>query len=288
VKFGTRLYGIEPDAVVAKAVHAEELGFESLWRGDHLLLPDRVSSTYPHAAGGAAPFSPSAPLLDVLTLLAYVAHATTTIRLGTGIFVLPLRDPVAVARSVQTLDILSGGRAMLGVGVGWLAEEFELVGKDFRTRGSVTNEAIAVLKTLWTDPAPAFEGRHFRLAGARFEPKPVQRPHPPILAGGESEAALRRAASLCDGWYGHRPAPEEAAAVVARLRALREEHGRADAPFEVTIRVRPTVSRDDVRRFEEAGVDRVVAEIGALEDVRALEEDVELMERFAERVIDGF
>jgi len=286
VRFGTRLYGTEPAAILAKATKAEELGFDSIWRGDHLILPAQAASPYPHAVDGGLPFPVDAPILDVLTVLAWIAQATSRIRLATGILVLPLREPVAVARAVQTLDILSGGRAILGVGSGWLAEEFTLVGADFASRGVATEEGIDLIKALWTQAEPTFAGRLRSVEAARFEPKPVQRPHPPIVVGGESETALRRAARLCDGWYGHRPTPADAAAKVTCLRQLLREAGRDRSPFEITVRVLPDVSRDDVRRYDEAGVDRLVAEIGRFEDTAALE-DVETMERFAERVMSG-
>src|SRR5262249_29897742 len=136
VRFGALLYGVDPEAIARKAVRAEELGYESLWRGDHVLLPETISSAYPHAPDGRPPIDPDAPILDPLAVLAYVARATTTIRLATGILVLPLRHPVELARTVQTLDVLSGGRITLGVGVGWLREEFDLLGRDFDRRGA--------------------------------------------------------------------------------------------------------------------------------------------------------
>lgn len=283
--FGTRLYGVDPDAILAKAVRAEELGFDSIWRGDHLILPTRTATPYPHAVDGGLPFPTDAPVLDVLTVLAWVAQATSTIRLATGILVLPMREPVQLARQVLTLDILSRGRVTLGVAAGWLAEEFALVGADFGSRGAVADERIRLLRTLWSEAEPAFEGRFHRVADARFEPKPVQRPGIPIVGGGESPAALRRAAALCDGWYGHRPTSERAAEIVGELRRLRAEHGRGAAPFEVTIRAGPEdLTRDDVARYAEAGVDRIVAEIGRFEDAEGWE-DIEAIERFAERLL---
>jgi probable F420-dependent oxidoreductase len=292
VKFGTRLYGIDPDGVAAKAQSAEELGFESLWRGEHLLLPDSFASRYPYNSElrnerDRKRFPPTTPLLDPLILFAYIAQATTTIRLATGIFVLPLRDPIPVARAVQTLDIVSGGRFTFGIGIGWLEEEFDLIGRSFRGRGSVTDEAICLLKTLWTDVAPEFTGEHFELSGARFEPKPVQKPHPPIVCGGESPAALRRAARFCNGWYGHRKVPEEAAETVRKLDLLRNEFQRQTESFEVTVRVYSDVELDQVRRLEEVGVDRVVLEIGGLTDLEG-DRDLEEMKRFADRVVQDY
>lgn len=284
MKFGTRLYGTESSDVVAKAQLAEQLGFDSLWRGDHLVLPDKIVTSYPNAEGGRPPFDPEAPVLDVLMVLAHVAQATSSIRLATGIYILPIRDPLQVARSVQTLDILSGGRAVFGCGIGWMREEFELAGRDFSTRGQVMDESIQVLQALWTQARPEFSGEHLSISDCRFEPKPIQRPHPPIVIGGESAAGLRRAARFGDGWYGHRPTPDEAAARVAQLAALRAQVGRADVPFEVTVRVYPDVPIGDIERYEEAGVARLVLEVGNF-DGRGPDNDADVMTNFADRVI---
>jgi probable F420-dependent oxidoreductase len=282
VKVGVRLYGTDPDALVEKAIWAERLGFESLWRGDHLLIPHRVASTYPYTSSGVAPLDASGPVLDVLGVLTFVAQATSRIRLVTGVLILPLRHPVQVARMVGTLDVLSKGRAVLGIGVGWLREEFELLNSEYGTRGARTDEAIRLITTLWTETTPAFNGEYYCVNGVTFEPKPVQRPRPPIIAGGESLAALRRAAELCDGWYGHVISPEQASKVAAALRRRRTEHG-ATGPFEITVRANVTLTRADLTRFQEAGVDRVVMQIGGFNDVGSLD-DVEMMQEVADRL----
>jgi probable F420-dependent oxidoreductase len=279
MRFGTRLYGTRPDDVVARAQEAEALGFDSVWRGDHLILPETLRTPYPNSADGTPPFDMGAPVLDVLTVLAFVAQATSTIRLATGIYILPLREPVAVARTVQTLDVLSGGRVVFGCGAGWMREEYEIVGRDFDRRGSALTESIETLTALWDDPVPCHAGH-----AVRFEPKPMQRPRPPVVVGGESPAALRRAARVGDGWYGHVADAATAAARVATLTELRRHAGRAALPFEVTTRVAPDVGVADVRRLEEAGVDRLVLEVGGFADERdggALD----VMRRFADRFL---
>jgi probable F420-dependent oxidoreductase len=287
MRFGTRLYGTDPEDVVGKAVLAEELGFESVWRGDHYLLPAEITTDYPNLPGGKPPFTASAPVLDVLMVLSYVAHATSRIRLATGVFVLPLRDPVQVARAVQTLDVLSNGRTIFGCGLGWMAEEFEFAGIPFASRGAIATESIQVVKALWTQAEPAFAGKHFTLSNCRFEPKPPQGSHLPIVIGGESEAGLRRAATLGDGWYGHRPTPRDAAERIARLRALRRDCGRADENFEVTVRANPDTSTETIHEFEEVGVDRIVLEVGDFAD-SGPSRDATVMRRFAERVFPSF
>ena len=259
MKLGVPLFRIRPEHTAALARRAEELGFESVWVPEHLVFPPRIASRYPYAADGVPPISPDAPLLDPLVLLTHIAAATSTIRLGTNVYLLPLRHPLLTARAAVTLDVLSNGRLTLGVGIGWLAEEFEAVGVDFHTRGALARECVRALRVLWTEAVPEFHGRHVSFGPVRFEPKPVQKPHPPIVLGGESEAALRRAAALGDGWYGVGHTPETAAGQVARLRALRDAAGRGGAAFEITVSHRaPTLDRDQVRRYEDAGVDRVV------------------------------
>ena len=220
-----------------------------------------------------------------MVTLGFLAAGTSTIRLATGVYILPLRDVYATARAVQTLDVLSGGRVIFGVGVGWLAEEFDIAGRSFADRGSVTDEAVEVLSRLWRDEEPTFDGRHFSLPRSRFEPKPVQQPRPPIVFGGESPAALQRAARSGDGWYGHRPTVREVQATIGRLDSLRADAGRGDLPFEITIRVGSEVSIHDVARFAEVGVDRLVLEVGSFTDARG-RDDLAALERFGERVVD--
>jgi probable F420-dependent oxidoreductase len=258
MKIGIPLFRLRPTQMTAVAARAEALGFESVWVPEHLVLPARFASRYPYSEDGLPPVEPGAPMLDPLILLTHIAAATSRIRLGTNIFILPLRHPLVTARMAMSLDVLSGGRLCLGIGVGWLEEEFRAVGIDFRTRGARTRECVMALKALWTQDEPEFHGRFFDFGGLKFEPKPVQTPHPPILLGGESEAALRRAAAIGDGWYGVAHDPESAAQRVARLRALRAEARRETEPFEVTVGHRGgPIDGDVLRRYADAGVDRV-------------------------------
>lgn len=260
MKVGIPLFMLRPDQLVEVAQLAEELGFESVWAPEHLVFPAEIHSRYPYAEDGIAPIRPSTPLLDPLLVLARISGATSRIRLGTNIYILPLRHPIVTARLVTTLDVLSGGRLSLGIGVGWLAEEFEAVGADFGRRGAVTRECVRAMKALWAMDEPVFRGRTFSFGPLKFEPKPVQEPHPPILVGGETEAALRRAAAVGDGWYGARHTPETAAVQVGRLRQMLAEAGREGAPFEITVSPGASgLDRDAIRRFEDSGVDRVVS-----------------------------
>lgn len=281
VKLGVPLFMLRPQQMTAVARRAEQLGFESVWVAEHLVFPTRITSRYPYSAEGVPPINPATPLLDPLLLLMQVAAGTERIRLGTNVYILPLRHPLIVARMAMTLDLLSDGRLIFGIGLGWLEEEFAAVGIDFASRAGRTREYVRALRVLWTESEPSFKGRYVSFGPLKFEPKPVQKPHPPIVFGGESPAALRRAAALGDGWYGVGHTPASAGAQVERLRALLAEAGRDDQPFEVTVsHGGGELTADDVARYAEAGVHRVVA----LPWRRAREAE-DGLQRLAERVL---
>ena len=281
MKVGIPLFMLRHDQLVPVAKRAEELGFESVWAAEHLVFPPVFRSRYPYTEDGVPPINPATPLLDPLMVLAQIAAVTTRIRLGTNIYLLPLRHPLVTARLGVTLDVLSNGRFSLGVGVGWLEEEFTAAGVDFARRGALLRECVRALRTLWTESDPEFHGRTFSFGPVKFEPKPVQRPHPPILVGGESEAALKRAAEVGDGWYGVRHTPDSVVPVLAKLKELRAAAGREHLPFEVTVGPSAaSLDRDALARFADAGVDRVVS----LPWTRA-REAMDAMERFAEKIL---
>jgi probable F420-dependent oxidoreductase len=260
VKIGVPLFMLRPQQMAAVAQRAEQLGFESVWVAEHLVFPTEIHSRYPYSAAGVPPINPATPLLDPLLVLMQVAALTERIRLGTNVYILPLRHPLAVARMALTLDVLSNGRLTFGVGLGWLKEEFDAAGIDFASRGARTRESVRAIRALWTEAEPSFHGRYVDFAPVKFEPKPVQQPHPPIVFGGESEAALRRAAALGDGWYGVGHTPASARAQVARLHALLEEAGRAAANFEITVsHGGAELTATDVVQYGDAGVHRVVS-----------------------------
>jgi probable F420-dependent oxidoreductase len=259
MQIGVPLFMLRPEHMATVAQQAERLGFESVWVAEHLVFPTVIRSRYPYSAEGVPPINPATPLLDPLLVLMQVAARTERIRLGTNVYVLPLRHPIAVARMAMTLDVLSNGRLLFGVGLGWLEEEFAAVGIDFASRGGRTREYVRAIRALWTDAEPSFHGRYVAFGPLKFEPKPVQQPHPPIVFGGESAAALKRAAALGDGWYGVGHSPQSAGVQTARLRALLDESGRAGDPFEVTVSHAGELTRDDVERYADAGVHRVVS-----------------------------
>jgi|1186.fasta_scaffold97087_2 probable F420-dependent oxidoreductase len=258
MELGLNLVMVRPERMPDVAAHAEAAGYGAVFVPDHVVFPAHVESQYPYSADGSFPFPLDTPLYDPWIVLTSIAASTTTIKLGTAVYILPLRHPFVTGRAVTSLDVLSGGRVILGVGAGWLAEEFTALGLDPKRRFSRTEECIEVLRALWTEATPSYHGRHFDFDAVHFAPRPASDPHPPILLGGDSDRALERAARLGDGWISGGTASDvaEVEATVAKVRRLREQSGVA-APFDVTVLLpRPTV--DELARLEAAGVDRVV------------------------------
>jgi len=256
VKFGISLSTLNPGLHLEATLEAERLGFESVWMAEHLVFPVDISGS-PHPGADAPPVPPSVPVYDAFAYLCYLAGRTSTIRLGTNVYLLGLRHPFTAARAVQTLDVVSGGRAEVGIGAGWLRSEWSAAGLDPRTRGRRLDEALSVCKRLWTEEVIEHHGEFYSFESVMFEPKPIQKPWPKIHIGGESPAALRRAAAHADGWYGLVHTPQSAGQRVAELRRLRAEAGLSQAKLEITLSVTPD-NRDDVLRFADAGVDRLV------------------------------
>ncbi len=256
MKFGLALAQARPSGHLPLALAAESAGYESIWMSEHLVLPAEMEgSAYPEGEG--PPFKSTAPLFDPFAALAYLAARTERIRLGTNIYLLGLRHPFAAARAVLTLDQLSGGRAEIGVGAGWLREEWTAAGLDPATRGKRLDEALIVCKRLWSEPTVEHRGAFFDFEAVAFEPKPLQRPWPPIHVGGESDAALERAVLHGEGWLGLTHTPTTAAPVIRRLQAVRERFEFEREPFTVTVTA-PAPSREDVEAFSELGVDRLI------------------------------
>jgi probable F420-dependent oxidoreductase len=229
---------------------------------------------------------PDAPLYDPLILLGWIAAVTERIRLATNVYILPLRHPVATARSVVTLDRISQGRVTLGIGVGWLEEEFDTLDQSFHDRGRRTDEIIPLLRRLWTEDTIEHEGEHYRFGPIKFEPKPKSKPFPPIEIGGSSTAALRRAGRLGDGWI------EIGATTLDDLRehlsvvqSARREAARQELPFEVTTTFDNAGDIDAMQRARDIGVTRIITGHRWSAKRPTLEDHTELIERFAETVI---
>ncbi len=278
MKIGITLGLVNPKVWVDVAREADRLGFESLWIPEHLIFPLEMSGS-PHAGAEHPPVPPTTPLYDVFGYLSFLAGQTSQIRLGTNVYLLGLRHPFVAARAIQTLDIVSQGRVEVGIGAGWLRQEWSAAGLDPATRGRRLDEALAVCKRLWTEETVSHKGEFFEFDEVAFEPKPIQKPHPPILVGGESDVALRRAARFGDGFYGLGQNLDNIGELMGRLRRALAAEGRSLEGFEVTtgggIR-----ERDDIKRWEDAGVTRLVTR-----PWRRSREAVEGMRRFAELVL---
>ena len=248
-----------PEFVLALGRDAEALGFDSLWVAEHVVLFDQHASRYPYARDGRFPASGEAGFLDPFGAVAFLAAVTSRIRLGTGICLVPQRNPVYVAKEVATADWLSRGRFDFGVGVGWLAEEFGAVAAPFAERGPRCRSYLEVCKRLWCDPVSAYHDRFYTLPACRAYPKPAQQPHPPIHFGGESDAALARVAELGQGWYGFDLDPAGFRGRMERLDELLAQRGRSRSDLSISVSpyLRPC-SEADLGAYAAAGADQVI------------------------------
>lgn len=245
---------------VAEGVEA--MGYDSLWTGDHVAFPERVVSSYPYNATGQFPFDRQQPLYEPLTLLAYLAARTARVRIGISVLVLPMRNPVVVAKQLAGIDALARGRLSVGVGVGWMREEFEALGADFEARGEVADEWMLILRHLWRGQSSArFEGRRYRFPALAAEPRSAHLI--PLLVGGNSRLAMRRAVRLGDGWHGVRLGPDELAQSVRWLEARLGEQRRSRQTFQVVLRTAVAAGDEEgsFRRYADAGVDELIVEV---------------------------
>ncbi|MEK7880124.1 MAG: LLM class F420-dependent oxidoreductase [candidate division NC10 bacterium] len=293
------------EVMVGLAQRADRLNFDSIWVTDHVVLPTKVSSRYPYSATGAFPIQPHEDYMEPLTVLAYLAACTERVRLGVSVMILPHRNPILAAKMLSTLDVLSGGRVIAGVGVGWLEEEFQALGlPPFRERGAYSDECIRIFKELWTKEDPSFEGRYHRFRDIKFAPKPLQKPHPPIWVGGQTRRALERAGTLGDAWHplGLRPPvnlePDELRDSFKVVREAAAKAGRDPksvgvafrGPLNLTKAAEPAGRRlltgspsqvaDDIKRYHDVEVRHMVFDV-LTNDVRLIEET---MDRFANEV----
>lgn len=245
----------EPQTAARVARAAEDAGFESLWVGEHVVLPD------PQAP--PSPLPPHAPMLDPVVALTYLAAHTKTVRLGTGIIILPQRSPLVLAKELASLDVLSGGRLTFGIGIGYLKAEFDAIGASFEHKGARSEEYLKAMLAIWTMEKPAFEGRFVSFANVQAKPVPVQKPHPEIVFGGNTPAAYDRAARLADGWYGFALDVDKTKAAIDGVRAACRKRGRAESALEISITPAPERERvfldaDAARRFADAGAARLI------------------------------
>jgi probable F420-dependent oxidoreductase len=236
----------------------EDYGYHSVWAVDHILIPKVIKSNYPYMADGSFPVDPTLLGLEPFALLAYVAAHTQKLRLGTGVVVLPQRNPALTAKQAADLDVLSGGRFDFGIGVGWLAEEFAALGESFDRRGARSDDYIRMMQTLWQDHESTYTGEFVNLPTSMQYPKPIQKPHPPLYFGGEGKFALRRVARF-GHWYGVDVMPDAVPAKIAELKIHCDAEGRdvKDVKIALCPYANPC-DRDTLRRYEDAGVDQVI------------------------------
>ena len=242
--------GGQTAAQIAQA--AEAAGFESVWTGEHVVLPD--PQTPP------SPVSPETPFLDPAVALALVAAHTRRVRLGTGIIILPQRNPLVLAKELASVDVISGGRLIFGLGIGYLKPEFDALGVPFGHKGARALEYLEAILTVWTASQPAYSGRFVAFAGIQARPRPVQTPHPPIVIGGQTPHAYRRAVRHGNGWYGFALDHAATTACLAELRSALAEQSRPSAlgELEITVTPRGPLDLDSVKRFADLGVHRLV------------------------------
>jgi len=261
MKFGLMFANVgpfaRPEGLAHLAQTAEAAGFESIWTVEHVVVPVGYQSEYPYSPSGKMPGPEDSPIPDPVLPLAYVAALTKTLRLGTGVMILPQRHPAYVAKQAATLDVLSNGRALLGVGIGWLKEEFETVGVPFAERVSRTEESIRAIRSLWAPKPAPFSGKHFRWKAVESNPKPVQPGGVPLIVGGHVEGAARRAGRLGDGFFPARGGLDVLPGLLAAMRDEAAKAGRDASKIEITTGG-PLKGPDDVARYADLGVSRLV------------------------------
>lgn len=244
------------DQLVQVGISLEHLGFSGVTFSDHLFYPEELRSPYPDSPDGKPHWTPDVPWPDPWVAAAALSSVTTTLKFATQVFVLPMRNPFAVAKSVATLAVLSGDRVIVGCGAGWMKEEFDGMGVDFSSRGSRYDEMIGVLRSLWKGGMVEHHGTHFDFD--RLEMSPAPSKPIPIYVGGHSRVALDRAARLGDGWLGGTYDEETIMSSLAKLKALRAEHGREDAPFGTFAAMFPTPDLETCKRLRDAGLSVLV------------------------------
>src|SRR5213593_1267171 len=246
-------YLVDPGLMARKA---EELGFESFFCAEHPFMPVKTTSRFAGSPDGVIPET-YAHFVDPFVTLARASGMTSRIKLATGIVLVPERHPLLLAKEISTLDLFSGGRFLFGIGAGWLREETQIMGGDFDHRWTQTRESILAMKELWTKPAAEFHGKYYDFPPVKSFPKPLQKPHPPVLLGGGAKNVLQRVVAWGDGWLPNRVTPEQLRESRATLDRMAKDAGRDPATITISVYGQP-VDRDLVRRLHEAGATRVV------------------------------
>ncbi len=277
MKIGISMGTLHPRLWVEATREADRLGYESVWMPEHLVIPLAMTDS-PHAGEDHPPIPANVPVFDAFSYLGFLAGQTEQIHFGTQVYNIGLRHPFVVARAVTTLDIISGGRLEFGIGASWLRAEWEAVGLDLSTRGRRVDEALGVCRRLWSEEVVEHHGEFFDFGPVMFEPKPVQRPWPPLHIGGDGPAALRRAALLGDGWIPMNHSAEQIPPAASRMARLRADAGRPGT-VEITLGTGDATA-DDLRRLADLGVGRAL-----VQPWRSTKEALDALARFADEVL---
>jgi len=250
--------GAEPEFMKAAAQAAERTGFSAFWFGEHVVLFNRYASKYPYGGKVGDDNSPipdpTMGIIDPVVAMTWVAALTKKIELASGIIILPQRNPLVLAKELATLDVLSGGRLAVGVGIGWSREEYEAIGADWPGRGKRMDEYIGAMRALWQQDVSTFKDETISFAQAYLYPKPVRNRHIPIILGGESDLSLQRVARCADGWLAIAVSPDQAPEKIKRLHELARQNGRDPASLRVIQAIFADISLDNMKRYRDAGV----------------------------------
>jgi probable F420-dependent oxidoreductase len=285
MKFWQMVPWMETEQLVGVAKFAEEVGFEGVMNADHAVYPEVVNAPYPYSPTGKPLMSPDWPYPDAWITIMAMAAATTTLKLSTSVYVLPLRSPFEVAKATGTLAILSNNRFILGAGIGWMKDEFDIYGVAFRTRGKRMDETIEILRLLWAGGMVSYEGEIFGFPALQIAPAPDKTV--PIYLGGSSKPALKRIAAMADGFIGNGNMPDEVPALLAEIQRLRAEAGRAHLPFETVIGLNTPPDLDTFKRLADLGMTSSVSYpfYFSLGMHSSLDDKKRVMEDFANRFI---
>ncbi len=258
----------DPETASAIARLAEDAGFDSLWAGEHVVLPDPREPP--------SPMEPLDPILDPIISLAFLAAQTRRVHLGTGIIILPQRNPLVLAKEIASLDVLSRGRFIFGIGVGYLEPEFRALGIPFADRGARTDDYLAAMRAIWSEAKPAHQGRFAPFAAVQARPQPVQQPGPPVVVGGRSPGAYRRAVEQGHGWYGFSMSVDATARALTDIRAAAAQYPRPASlgAIEISVTPRGPITLDDAQRYAALGVHRLILRLPTDPDPRVLEQFV--------------
>ena len=289
MKFWQAITWVETDQLIEIARFAEEMGFYGLMSGDHAVYPESIVPNYPYSENGVPPMQPHDEYPDQTAIFAAMAAVTSKLLFTCGVYVLPLRNPHEVARASATLAILSDNRFILGVGIGWMKEEFDIYGVDFHQRGKITDEIIEVLQSLWSGQMVEYHGAHFDFPRVQLSPAPST--HPPIYVGGSSEIALRRAARVGGGYIGAGTAPDDVGPLLQRLNELRQEYGRDHLPFEAMLGISAAPSLKLYQRLADDGLESTVAppfQYALGKKHSTVDEKKQSMETYAESIMRHF